>query len=141
MKHENMMAFLKCRILNREYSDNFRLAAALIIKKKTYIGFNKNKTHPLMLRFQKHPESIDLHAEIDVIREALKVTDVADFNSSILYIARLKYSDPSKRENIWGLARPCKGCMMAIEAFNIKKVIYSLDGEKLQYEELQRERR
>ncbi len=128
VRDHKVMTLLKKYILSHEYDDNYRLAAAIIHGKRRFIGYNKKKSHPLAARFQKHPEAIELHAELDAIREALRYLEVADLASSTLYVARLKFTGPNKREMIWGLALPCKeGCMKAIAAFDIPRVVYSLN--------------
>ncbi len=129
VRDHKVMTLLKKCILNHEYDDNYRLAAAIIHGKRRFIGYNKKKSHPLAARFQKHPEAIELHAELDAIREALRYLEVADLASSILYVGRLKFTGPNKQEMVWGLALPCKeGCMKAIEAFDIPRVVYSLNN-------------
>ena len=40
-----------------------------------------------------------------------------------------KYTDSKKSGQIWGLSRPCEGCIRAITTFNIKKVVYSIEKE------------
>jgi deoxycytidylate deaminase len=107
------------------YSDRYRLCATIVGKNFQTWGFNSQKTHPLAKRFQKNKDAITLHAEIDCIRECLR--HERDLSRATLYVGRLKYDHAQHGELIWGMAKPCKGCMQAIEAFNIKRVVYSTD--------------
>lgn len=99
--------------------------AACVVKRNKIISFghNKNKTHPLQNKFNKHPQAIYLHAEIDAIKNALKRASVEDLVGSTLYIVR------TKKDGSEGLAKPCSGCMQAIESFNIGKVIYTTNAQ------------
>jgi tRNA(Arg) A34 adenosine deaminase TadA len=107
--------------------------AACIVKNNKIISFghNKNKTHPLQSKFSKHPQAIFLHAEIDAIKNAVKRIGVEDLIGSTLYIVR------TKKDGSEGLAKPCKGCMQAIESFNLAKVVYTSNIED-QYQILKR---
>jgi len=93
--------------------------AAILITRcgKSYIGFNKYKTHPLQKKFGRNPHSIHLHAEMDAIVQAVMARDSIDGAS--LYIARvLKDGTPA-------LAKPCVGCERAIIHFGIKEVSWT----------------
>ncbi len=107
--------------------------AACVVKRNKIISFghNKNKTHPLQNKFTKHPEAIYLHAEIDAIKNALKRVSTEDLLGSTLYVVR------TKKDGSEGLAKPCKGCMQAIESFGISKVVYTTNIEG-QYQKLKR---
>lgn len=101
---------------------NQRLAAAIVKGNRVIsFGHNKRKTHPLQNRFSKNRHSIYLHAEIDSIKNALKELKVEELSQCILIVVR------TKKDGSSGLAKPCKGCMRAIESFNIKQVIYSTE--------------
>jgi len=50
---------------------NYRVVSMITYKRKIIsIGKCGIKTHPLQKRFQKHPDCISLHAEIDAIAKA-----------------------------------------------------------------------
>ena len=107
-----------------------RIAAAIVYKNDVIaIGTNKLKTHPFQAKFGKNESSIHLHAETDVIKNALKFASEEEVAKSILYICRVKFVDSSKKKVIFGLAKPCEGCARAISTFNISKVFYTLDNE------------
>lgn len=106
-----------------------RICAILAIRSKVIsFGNNQYKSHPLQASFSKNDDAIFLHAEIDSIRHALRFISVDDLKKTTLYIARVK--EDKKRNIVWALAKPCKGCMAAIESFDIGRVVYtSDDGE------------
>lgn len=105
-----------------------RLAAALVYKNEVIaFGICQSKTHPFQAKFGKNQKAIYLHAETDCIKNALKEYDQRTVASSTLYVARVKYFDPSKRRFIFGMAKPCMGCARAIMTFGISKVFYSTE--------------
>ena len=109
-----------------------RLAAGIIIRNEIIsFGINQLKSHPLQSKFGKNSDSIYLHAEIDAIKNALKLIDVNDLKKSSLYITRVKYDSWEKKNLIYGLARPCLGCQRAIMTFQISKVIFTNDDQKI----------
>jgi deoxycytidylate deaminase len=111
---------------------NYRLCAMIKIKGfHPFFGWNKKKSHPLQKKFSKMVDSIFLHAEIDVIKNTLREVD--SLENSIMYLARAKRSQEGIW--IWGLAHPCKGCLSAINSFNIPHVVYTTDLPN-QYAEL-----
>ncbi len=133
MKKElSFISILKKITQDIECVGNQTLAACVVKRNKIIsFGHNKNKTHPLQNKFTKHPEAIYLHAEIDAIKNALKRVSTEDLLGSILYVVR------TKKDGSEGLAKPCKGCMQAIESFGISKVVYTTNIEG-QYQKLKR---
>jgi len=129
-KHSKVINLLSKIAINVDPIGSARIAAAVVYKGTVIaIGTNKRKTHPFQAQFGKNKDCIQLHAEIDVIKNALKFITQFELSRSTLYICRVKYYDESKKDVIFGLAKPCSGCERAIATFNIKKVIYSLDNE------------
>jgi tRNA(Arg) A34 adenosine deaminase TadA len=123
-KNQNFISVLKKISQDIECVGNQTLAACVVKRNKIIsFGHNKNKTHPLQNKFNKHPQAIYLHAEIDAIKNALKRASVEDLVGSTLYIVR------TKKDGSEGLAKPCSGCMQAIESFNIGKVIYTTNAQ------------
>jgi deoxycytidylate deaminase len=105
-----------------------RLSACLVYKNEIIgMGFNKKKSHPFQRKFAKHEEAIYLHAEIDAIKNALKVVDADTISKSTLYIMRVKYEDTNAKKFVRGLSKPCEGCERAIAQFGIKKVYYTTE--------------
>lgn len=131
-KAQNYISILKKITQDIECVANQTLAACVVKRNKIIsFGHNKKKTHPLQNKFNKHPEAIYLHAEIDAIKNALKRVSANELAGSTLYIVR------TKKNGSEGLAKPCKGCMQAIESFGICEVIYTSNNEG-QYQKLKR---
>jgi len=118
---------------------NAQIASAIIVKNDIIsIGIAEKKTHPLQNRFKKCEEAIYLHSEIDAIRKALRLVSVNDLKKSMMMIARVKKIGIRPPYLLgWGLAKPCSGCRQAIEAFQIQKVLYTVDGFKLKWDVLE----
>lgn len=107
-----------------------RLAACIVHKNEIVaFGVNESKTHPFQAKFGKNDSSIFLHAETSAIKNALKVLDDDQMSKSTLYVCRVKFADLKRKKLIFGLAKPCDGCVRCIHTFGIQKVIYSLDKE------------
>jgi tRNA(Arg) A34 adenosine deaminase TadA len=123
-KDQNFVSILKKISQDIECVGNQTLAACVVKRNKIIsFGHNKKKTHPLQNKFNKHPQAIYLHAEIDAIKNALKRLSVEDLIGSTLYIVR------TKKDGSEGLAKPCYGCMQAIESFGIAKIVYTTNLE------------
>ena len=111
-----------------------RLAACIVYKNNIVAyGINQMKSHPFQARFSRNSESIFLHAETDCIKNSLRFLNIEELSKTTLYICRIKYCDTSKKQLIWGLSKPCSGCIKAIATFNIKNVIYSCDDGTYNY--------
>ena len=80
----------------------------------------------MQARYGKNQDAIFLHSEIDAIKNAIRNISLDQLTRSTLYVARLK-RDTDAKTHIQGLACPCDGCAKAIAAFNIKRVVYTLD--------------
>lgn len=105
-----------------------RLAACLVYKNEIIsIGTNKYKTHPIAKQFSKNDCAIYLHAEIDCIKNALRVVDVDFLSKCTMYVLRVKHPDHDAKKFVRGLAKPCSGCEMGIETFGIKKVYFTTE--------------
>lgn len=118
---------LRLAIENPGVSGKFKIAAGVVTKKGRLIatGVNSYKTHPIMLGEGYKPEQIHLHAEVDAIKNALRLITQAELSKCSLYVVRVK---KDKHGNyVQGLAKPCKGCSRAITSFGIQKVEWTLD--------------
>lgn len=103
-----------------------RIAALLVHRNEIIaVGYNKMKSHPMAKRFQKHEEALYLHAEIDCIKNALRIVDVDYLSKCTMYVLRVKHPENDNKKFIRGMAKPCCGCAMAIETFGIKKVYFT----------------
>ncbi len=104
---------------------NARVIACLVNKNKIICyGVNEKKTHPMAVRFSRHPDAQSLHAEIACIRNCINKYGPDILKKSTLYVARVKRFNDNQ-EFIWGMAKPCRGCEDAIVTFKIPKVIYT----------------
>lgn len=125
-RQKRVIDLLKRITRDMPQAGNQTLAAAVVKSNKIIaFGYNQRKTHPMQLRFARNEQSIYLHAEIDAIKNALKEVSVEDLSNCILYVVR------TKKDFSEGLAKPCKGCKMAIATFGIKKVIYTTNEENV----------
>lgn len=113
---------------NPGIKNQFKLSAGITLGKHLVAtGINSYKTHPIMKKWGRHSKSVCLHAEIDAIKNALRLITPSELEKSTLYVVRVKRPEPFADKWTYGLAKPCKGCLRAIEAFNIQKVYYTLD--------------
>lgn len=86
------------------------------------IGCNCNKTHPMQKKYNKFRKRSDgllpkLHAEINCLN-SVKQLDI-NFSKVKLYIYRIRKNQP------FGLARPCPSCMAAIQDLGIRNIYYT----------------
>ena len=86
------------------------------------LGCNTNKTHPAQKFYNKYRNSSEymlpkLHAEISCINQ-IKHLDI-NFSKVKLYIYRIRKDQP------FGLARPCPSCMAAIKDLGIRDIYYT----------------
>ena len=104
--------------------------ASCIVRKNRVVayGLNSIKTDPLQGKFGKNPKAVYIHSEISAIKNSLKEIDVEDFKETTMFIVR------TKKDGSFGLAKPCGnkdhhncGCISAIIAFEIPKVIFTSD--------------
>lgn len=89
------------------------------------VGYNSNRTHPMQKYYNKYREIKykqdemlpKLHAEINCLN-SIKMLDI-DFSRVKLYIYR------KRRDQEYGLARPCPSCMRAIMDLGILDIYYT----------------
>lgn len=86
------------------------------------VGCNTNKTHPKQKyynRFRDYSETFlpKLHAEINCLNQ-IRNLDI-NFSKVQLYIYRIRKDQP------FGMSRPCLSCMAAIKDLGIKEVYYT----------------
>lgn len=98
------------------------------------LGFNTNKTHPVQKFYNRYREPSDyilpkLHAEISCINQ-IKHLDI-NFSKVKLYIYRIRKDQP------FGLSRPCPSCMAAIKDLGIRDVYYTTN-DGYAYEKLEK---
>lgn len=98
------------------------------------LGFNCNKTHPKQKFYNRYREQSEnmlpkLHAEISCLNQ-IRNLDI-NFSKVKLYIYRIRKDQP------FGLARPCPSCMAAIKDLGIKEIYYTTN-EGYSYERLEK---
>jgi len=118
-----ILSTLRSLIEDAKLRNKKNTTGAIITFRREVIALATNdvtKTHPLQSRFARIPgETIYLHAEIAAIAKALRNRDLKILNGSTLYVARLCAN------GTWGNAKPCVGCVRAIDAFGIKEIIHT----------------
>lgn len=109
----------------------FKLAAGIVYKKHLVAtGVNSYKSHPLMTQFGKNKEAIFIHAEIDAIKNALRLITHDQLAKCDMYVLRVKRSGDTKSSPFTrALACPCEGCQRAIVHFGIRNVYYTTNPE------------
>lgn len=96
------------------------------------IGCNSNKTHPVQKYYNRYRNDNcnsfipKLHAEISCIN-SIRNLDI-NFSKVKLYIYRIR------KDQEYGLARPCPSCMAAIKDLGIKYIYYTTN-DGFAYEE------
>lgn len=100
------------------------------------LGFNTNKTHPTQKFYNKYRVQSDsmlpkLHAEINCINQ-IKHLDI-NFSKVKLYIYRIRKDQP------FGLSRPCPSCIAAIRDLGIRDIYYTTN-DGFSYERLEKNR-
>lgn len=127
-KYMNVLSKVAADISN-PVGGNARLSACIVYKGDIVsFGINEMKSHPFQAKYGKNADSVFLHAETSAIKNALKYITQEELEKATLYVCRVKYMDYTKKQMIFGLSKPCPGCFRCINTFNIKNVVFSLDG-------------
>ena len=98
------------------------------------LGCNCNKTHPMQKFYNRYRMPSDymlpkLHAEINCLNQ-IRHLDI-NFSKVKLYIYRIRKDQP------FGLSRPCPSCMAAIRDLGIRDVYYTTNDGYV-YEKLEK---
>jgi len=110
-------------IANTGIRNRIKLAAGVVYRNRLVaVGKNSYKSHPMMTRFGKNPEAIYLHAEVDAIKNALRVLSLQELEKSDILVVRVKKDGHDYKTC---LAKPCDGCMRAIQTFNLRQIFYT----------------
>ena len=99
------------------------------------VGFNCNKTHPKQKFYNRYREQSEamlpkLHAEISCLNQIRNLN--INFSKVKLYIYRIRKDQP------FGMARPCPSCMAAIKDLGIREIYYTTN-DGYSYEKLKKE--
>lgn len=89
------------------------------------LGCNCNKTHPTQKFYNKYRNPSDallpkLHAEISCLNQ-IKNLDI-NFSKVRLYIYRIR------KDQHFGMSRPCPSCMAAIKDLGIREIYYTTNS-------------
>lgn len=97
---------------------------AFLIKRNKIIkiGWNKNRTHPVIKKHPYHEGRVGIHAELDCLLKYDK-QDLSDYEMIVLRVDK-----KSKLNN----SKPCSGCASLIRQFNLKNVYYSNSHGKIE---------
>lgn len=135
------------RNVDYRYFDKARQIASISDYKKQHVGCvavyqgqviglgcNCNKTHPAQKFYNKYRNQSDsllpkLHAEISCLNQ-IKHLNI-NFAKVKLYIYRIRKDQP------YGLSRPCPSCMAAIKDLGIRDVYYTTNDGYV-YEKLEK---
>lgn len=110
-------------VANDGVRGRIKLAAGVVYKNRLVaVGKNSYKSHPLMSKFGKNPEAIYLHAEVDAIKNALRVLSLQELEKSDILVVRVRREGHDFQTC---LAKPCEGCMRAITTFNLRNLYYT----------------
>lgn len=118
-------------IENPGIRSRYKMSAGVVYRKHLVsTGVNSYKTHPLMASPGYHSEQIFMHAEVDAIRNALRLVSQDSLAKSTIYVVRVKKRKDGTGYQ-YGLAKPCQGCTRMIASFGIESVWWSADSEPI----------
>jgi deoxycytidylate deaminase len=118
-------------IENPGVNGRFKMAAGIVYKKHLIAtGINSYKTHPMMNGDGYRKGQVFLHAEVDAIRNALKLLTQAQLSKCDLYVVRVKRPCSNSVNWVHGLAKPCPGCEKIIKAFDLQRIFFTENCEK-----------
>ena len=130
MHHKIKEMLTRLAINNPGVQGRFKIAAGIVYRKHLIAtGMNSYKTHPLMMPTNGFKEGqVFLHAEVDAIKNALKLITTEQLTKCDMYVVRVKRPDiPWSKDWVYGLAKPCKGCQKMIASFGLQNVLYTED--------------
>lgn len=119
-------------IENPGVQGRFKMAAGIVYKRHLVAtGINSYKSHPMMWEWGRNDDSIYLHAEIDAIKNALRLISQDQLTKCDMHVIRVKRVSEQNRNWTYGLAKPCPGCRRAIESFGLRNVYWSTDEDEI----------
>lgn len=106
-----------------------KLAAAITLRGEIIaFGTNRMHSHPFQAKFGKNDCSSFWHAETNAIFNALRRVEKEKLSRASIFVARVKYDAPRKKQFIQGLAAPCEGCKKCIAEYGLKRLIYTSES-------------
>jgi deoxycytidylate deaminase len=118
--HEIKQMETAAHIAERGYHHRGYRLGAVLVKNGSIIGigWNQQKTHPIMSRY--HPFNT-LHAEAAAMADA----GLRHVGGATIYIARIG------RRGDWRMAKPCRGCFSLLLDYGIKQIVWTETGRQL----------
>lgn len=114
------------------YGQRVPMAAGIVYKRHLIAtGVNQPKTHPLMLTDGYREDQRYRHAEVDAIRNALRLISNEQLKQCELHIVRVKRPHIASKKWVYGLAKPCAGCANVIKRYRIGQVFWTADESKI----------
>ena len=121
----------KLAIESGGYGQRVPMAAGIVYKRHLIAtGVNLPKTHPLMMSEGYRKDQRYRHAEVDAIRNALRLISKEQLKQCELHVVRVKRPHTASKSWVYGLAKPCAGCANVIENYGIEKVYWTEDESK-----------
>lgn len=118
--NSNVYAKLLAGVHKAETVGSSKHTAALVYRGKIIsVGYNKLKSHPIMLKYHKSGQ-VYLHAEIDAIIRAINKFDIDILPHCELFCLRIK-----AKQGVVANSKPCCGCANLIKSFGITKVYWT----------------
>ena len=113
------------------YGQRVPMAAGIVYKRHLIAtGTNQPKSHPLMLTQGYRDDQRYRHAEVDAIRNALRLITAEQLKQCEIHVVRVKRPYGGSNSWVHGLAKPCAGCANVIENYGIEKIHWTEDETK-----------
>lgn len=127
-RHDRYLDMLEAMASAMDPVNGYRVVACVVIQNKLVsVGQCRYKTHPLQAKYSKNDDAIFLHAEIDAIKNALRNHSISDLTKADMYVLRLRKVSTNDHTFIRASAKPCRGCSMAVKAYELRNVYYTND--------------
>lgn len=129
-KNEKIVNQLFLMARDKERVFRAKVAAAIVIRGKVVsYGYNQHRTSWLRRKFQKNEHAHYICAEVDAVKNALRVVSAEELKKSTMFIVRAKNVGG---QDVFGNAKPCKGCQMCIDWFEIRRIFYSNESGEME---------
>jgi len=129
--HRVIRMLTRLAIENPGTRTRYKMSAGVVHRRDLVAtGVNSYKSHPLMTGPGYNSEQIFMHAEVDAVRNALRLIPQSDLSQCAIYIIRVKRSRDLTGWQ-YGMAKPCRGCARVITSFGIERLWWSEDLEPI----------
>ena len=129
--HRVIRMLTRLAIENPGTRTRYKMSAGIVYRRDLVAtGVNSYKSHPLMTGPGYNSEQIFMHAEVDAVRNALRLMPQSDLAQCSIYVIRVKrLRDLTGWQ--YGMAKPCRGCARVIASFGIEQLWWSEDREPI----------